>query len=76
MAARLIGRVSRLDPRGFGFIETDAQPLTKDNVEWFFHARSVEDFDALTVGMTVSFLPKRNNPRGPRALVVRIEEDA
>jgi cold shock protein len=53
--------------KGFGFISSDHGR----GREFFFHRSSCDDFDRLTEGSTVSFVPGRG-PKGPRAEHVSI----
>lgn len=63
------GRITTLDPRGFGFIEADG-------AKYFFPAREVRGsvFDTLTEGTVVTFKPVKQpyNNKGPRALTVTV----
>lgn len=47
--------------KGFGFIRG-----VDDGMEYFFHRSAADDFDALTVGVAVRFVPK-DGSKGPRA---------
>jgi cold shock CspA family protein len=62
MTDTLKGTVVRLLPdKGFGFL---AGP---DGTEYFFHRSAAPlDFDALSVGCLVTFVPTEG-PKGPRA---------
>jgi cold shock CspA family protein len=58
------GRVTRLFPEGFGFLETE------DGREIYFHGNSVLDgFDQLKVGSHVRFAEERGN-EGPQASTI------
>lgn len=66
--ARIIGTIVRLvNDRGFGFV--------RDNTghEYFFHRSACPDFDDLTNGRTVTFLPGQG-PKGLRAEAVELDE--
>lgn len=62
-----IGTIVRLDPAGFGFIET------ADGREVYFHRNSVlgADFADLAVGMRVYFAEEMGD-KGPQASTVRL----
>ncbi len=62
-----LGKVIRLHPKGFGFLQT------QDGREIYFHKNSVigEGFDALQVGETVRFLEEQGD-NGPQASTVRL----
>lgn len=56
-----LGTVKHVTPqKGFGFL-ADA-----DGTEYFFHRSSAPDFDALTPGVAVTFVPT-DGQKGPRA---------
>jgi CspA family cold shock protein len=60
------GTIKRLVPeRGFGFI-TDAA-----GTEYFFHRSSIESFDTLRGGESVTF-ELEDSPKGARANQVRV----
>ena len=52
--------------KGFGFIAADG-------VDYFFHRSEVKDFDVMTAGTAVTFLPAAG-PRGLRAVNVRVNQ--
>lgn len=51
--------------KGYGFIRGD------DRVNYFFHAKSVEDFDLLREGVGVEFVPVEHD-RGQRAEEIKV----
>ncbi len=51
--------------RGFGFISAS------DGTEYFFHRDSVDNFDSLRGGESVTFNVE-SSPKGPRASQVRV----
>ena len=67
MAARTLGTVRTINPRGFGFIRCGRD-------SYFFHGTALENsnIDALQIGATVSF-EVADSPKGPRAEAVRVE---
>jgi cold shock CspA family protein len=63
-AATLTGTVKTLMPhRGFGFV------VGRDGQDYFFHRSDAADFDALTIGVVVRFVPT-DSAKGPRAAAV------
>jgi CspA family cold shock protein len=57
----ITGTVKMLQPaKAFGFI------AGVDGAEYFFHRSAAPDFDDLTVGTAVRFIPKAGG-KGPRA---------
>lgn len=54
--------------RGFGFIKAD------DGQEYFFHRSSVNEFDSLRGGETVTFQVE-SSPKGPRAGNVQLTDN-
>ena len=66
----MTGKITSLDPRGFGFIAGD------DSIRYFFHASRVRhDFDQLTVGQRVQFGLRRDF-KGIRATDVQPLKEA
>jgi len=62
--AWITGTVKMLRPeKGYGFLRG------VDGIEYFFHRESTLDYDTLTVGMGVRFVPSAGT-QGPRATAV------
>jgi len=66
----MLGTVHTIHPKYF-FIRTDDG--STEEVDWFAHYLALRDELTMTdlhIGMQVQFVPERNAPKGPRAVIV------
>jgi len=70
---RVLGKIIKIHPDGFGFVSTREIPFTKI----FFHWTSLENninFLELKFGTKVSFIAQKLPDKGWRAIKIKLEE--
>lgn len=72
---RVQGRLTRVDPRGFGFITSRDIPYTRIFFHWSGLLQSTLNFKDLQKGMTVEFNPFLLKDKGYRALRISVVEE-
>ena len=72
---RIRGKLTRVDPKGFGFITSRDIPYTRIFFHWSGLLQSTRNFKDLEKGMTVEFNPFLLRDKGYRALRIEVVED-
>lgn len=72
---RIRGKLTRVDPKGFGFITSREIPYTRIFFHWSGLLQSTRNFKDLQKGMTVEFNPFLLKDKGYRALRISVVED-
>lgn len=76
---KVIGKISKVDKTGWGFILSEEHKFTKFFFHWTGLIQGTKKFPELEAGMKVKFVPLMNNPnpekdRGPRAIQIEVIE--
>lgn len=71
---RIRGKVTRVDPKGFGFIISREIPFTRIFFHWSGLVQSTRNFKDLEKGMMVEFNPLLVPDKGYRALRIEVVE--
>lgn len=68
----IIGKITHIDPKGFGFIISEAVEFTRIFFHWTALKQDTLNFKELSVNMRVRFIPIEIPDRGFRALRVEV----
>ena len=71
---RVIGKIIKLSPEGWGFITSKEVPFTRIFFHWTSLKQNTKKFLDLKVGMTVSFIPIEIDEKGTRAIKIQVVE--
>lgn len=71
---RIIGKIIKLSPKGYGFIISKDIPFTRIFFHWTALIQETIKFTELTTGMEVEFTPKESKDKGTRAIKIDVLE--
>lgn len=78
---KVIGRITKVSDRGYGFIISDEMKFIKFFFHWTGLVQNTKKFTELTAGMKVKFIPinidnekevEGQEKRGPRAIKIEV----
>lgn len=72
---RVQGKITRVDPRGFGFITSIDIPYTRIFFHWSGLLQTTRNFKDLEKGLRVEFNPFLIKGKGYRALKIEVVDD-
>lgn len=65
---RVVGRIIKLSPTGYGFISSKDVPFTRIFFHWTSLRQNTLNFKELQLGQMVEFTPKQVEDKGMRAI--------
>lgn len=69
---RIIGKVTKVDPKGWGFISSKDIPFTRVFFHWTSLLQNTLNFTELKKGMMVEFIPTKDEEKGTRAIKIKV----
>ena len=73
---RMVGKIIKVSPGGWGFIVSKELPFTRIFFHWTSLNQETAHFTELTKGMEVEFTPKDVPDKGVRAIKIDVLEPA